>query len=82
MKQKIIQIGNSQGVIIPKEMMDKMGYKVGDELYVVDDQSIKGVVLSEKVLDNHYSTRSTQVKQIIDELNEEYHDDLKELANK
>ncbi|MEG3088689.1 AbrB/MazE/SpoVT family DNA-binding domain-containing protein [Sphingomonas sp. PB4P5] len=31
---KIIKIGNSQGVILPKDMLDQMHVVLGDELHV------------------------------------------------
>lgn len=34
MKQKIINIGNSAGVIIPKEYLDDLGLVVGEELQI------------------------------------------------
>lgn len=33
---QIIKIGNSQGVILPKEMLDRLHVALGDKLYVRD----------------------------------------------
>ena len=33
---KIIKVGNSQGIILPKDMLAKLGVGLGDELDVVD----------------------------------------------
>lgn len=33
---KLTQIGNSVGVILPKEMLVKLGLEKGDEIYVTD----------------------------------------------
>ena len=82
MKQKIIQIGSSQGVIIPKEMMDKLGYKVGDELYVVDDQAIKGLVLSEKQLDSEYNSGNAKFMELVEEIDNKYKTAWDNLSNK
>lgn len=40
---KVIKVGNSLGVILPKDMLTKLGVDVGDRLDFVDDP--KGVVL-------------------------------------
>jgi antitoxin component of MazEF toxin-antitoxin module len=34
MTQKIIQIGSSAGVTIPKRQLDELGLKVGDEINI------------------------------------------------
>ncbi len=41
---KIRKIGNSQGVVLPKEMLDRLGLAEGDVLYVSD--SAEGIKLS------------------------------------
>ena len=33
-KYKIRRIGNSQGVIIPKDVLERYGYNIGDEIYL------------------------------------------------
>ena len=35
-KIKVRKIGNSQGVVLPKEMLDRHGVAEGDMLYVID----------------------------------------------
>lgn len=34
---KVIKIGNSQGVILPREVLTKLGVELGDSLDLVDD---------------------------------------------
>lgn len=41
---KIRKIGNSQGVVLPKEMLDRLGLAEGDVLYV--SESAEGIKLS------------------------------------
>jgi len=36
LKLKLIQIGNSTGVILPKELLDKLRVQKGDELHVLE----------------------------------------------
>ena len=35
-KIKLRRIGNSQGVVLPKEILDRYGLAEGDALYVID----------------------------------------------
>lgn len=47
MQQKIIQIGNSLGIIIPKSMLVKVGLKLGDvvDVYIENDKLIISSIL-------------------------------------
>lgn len=36
MKLKLIAVGNSTGVILPKELLDKLRVEKGDELHVIE----------------------------------------------
>lgn len=33
---KIIKVGNSQGVILPKELLARLGVEIGDQVDIVD----------------------------------------------
>lgn len=39
MNTVIRKIGNSEGVIIPKEILDKLGVSAGDSLSIVSDEN-------------------------------------------
>ena len=39
MKAKIISVGNSAGIILPKEMLDSLKLEKGDTLYLRESQS-------------------------------------------
>lgn len=41
---KLVKIGNSVGVILPKALMDRMQLAIGDELHLIDTQ--KGVEIT------------------------------------
>jgi putative addiction module antidote len=41
---KLVKIGNSVGVILPKALMDRMQLSIGDELHIIDTQ--KGVEIT------------------------------------
>jgi len=44
MKLKVAQIGNSCGVVLPKELLSKLNVEKGDDLFVVE--SPIGITLS------------------------------------
>lgn len=79
MIQKLIQIGNSVGVIIPQVFRNEAGLKPGDEVEV----KLKGtdVVFSKS---KKKLTGGVNVKfiKIVDEFINEHEDVLKELANR
>jgi putative addiction module antidote len=37
MNTKIQKIGNSEGIIIPKDVLDRMGLKVGDDISLTEE---------------------------------------------
>lgn len=71
-KLKVTQIGNSLGVILPKEMITDMGIGKGDELFVT--KSPEGHVVSPN--DPSFEEQMTAVRQIM----REYRNTLRELA--
>ena len=48
MIQKIIQVGNSLALTIPKSFIDKTGFKAGDELYDHQEPQSKSLIISTK----------------------------------
>jgi putative addiction module antidote len=71
-KLKVTQIGNSLGVILPKEMISELGIGKGDELFVT--KSPEGHVVSAN--DPAFEEQMTAVRQIM----REYRNTLRELA--
>lgn len=45
MKQKIIKVGNSAAVVIPKEFLDRSKISVGDILEVETDSQMKMLIM-------------------------------------
>ncbi len=45
MTQKIIQVGNSAAIVIPKEYLETLGVKVGTKVEVSLDPTIKQLVV-------------------------------------
>lgn len=71
MMQQAIQIGNSVGIIIPKNVLEEKGIKIGDKLHV----DIKPIEKSVSGVDIKF------VK-MVDEFIEEHKDVLEQLAHK
>lgn len=60
MKQKIIQIGSSAGVTIPKKELTKLGLAVGDEVKITvepatsaPENKVELVALTQKLIKRH-----------------------------
>jgi putative addiction module antidote len=58
---KITQIGNSLGVILPKEVLAKLRVDKGDALFLTE--SAEGVVL--RATDEVFATQMTQAREIM-----------------
>lgn len=48
MIQKVIQVGNSLALTIPKSFIDKTGFKAGDEIYVQQEPHSKSLIITTK----------------------------------
>ncbi|MFS8159372.1 MAG: AbrB/MazE/SpoVT family DNA-binding domain-containing protein [Candidatus Roizmanbacteria bacterium] len=46
MLQKIIQVGNSLALTIPKAFIDKTGFSAGDKIYVHQEPSSKSLIIT------------------------------------
>ena len=81
MLQKIIQVGNSLALTIPKSFIDKTGFKAGDEIYVQQEPRTKSLLITSK-------DRSNQMKLSPDlflwmsNIEEKYSKAIKDLAKK
>ena len=73
MKLELKKIGNSTGLILPKELLTRLGLQLGDELYVTElpDRSVKLTV---------YSPHHDKVMEIGREVFREYRETFKALA--
>jgi putative addiction module antidote len=58
---KVIQIGNSLGVILPKEVLAKLRVEKGDALFVTE--SVDGVTL--RANDEAFAKQMTQAREIM-----------------
>ena len=72
MKLKITTVGNSVGVILPKEMLARLKVSKGDSLFVTEVPD--GVTL------RPYDTEFAEQMELAREIMKEYRDVLRELA--
>ncbi len=70
---QIRKIGNSTGIILPKELLAKLSLKAGDKLHIVE-QTEKGLKLSP------YDPKHAKVMSIARQVMDEYKDTLQALA--
>jgi len=58
----IRKIGNSDGVILPKEMLDRLNLKTGDQLQIVETD--KGITL--KPVDDSFERQMDAARKVMD----------------
>ena len=79
MKQKIIQIGNSAGVTIPKEVLKETGLKNGSRVYVEKDPNGETIYITRK--ERLFTSSITpDFLAVLDKVNKKYGAALKRLA--
>lgn len=81
MVQTIINIGNSQGIIIPKEILKKLKVKKGDSLSI-ELEGENSIVLSKKSYKKTTPKVSQEFLSWLEEFNSRYKNALQELASK
>lgn len=81
MAQSIINIGNSQGIILPKDILDKLDIKKGDtvEIELENDSVIK---ISKEGQKSTKANISSELLGWLDGFNKRYKTALQELASK
>lgn len=81
MIQKIIKVGNSAAVTIPKDFMKKTGLSIGDKISMESDIMAKMIVVKPKDQEgkNHLTP---EFFQWLDRISRKYESTIKELAVK
>ena len=82
MTQKLIQIGNSTGIIIPKVLLETLGLKPGSEVNVETDKNTRSLIIQIKGVSLKSTSINTHFLKILDKVNNEYGRALQELAEK
>lgn len=80
MTQKIIQIGNSTGVILPKALLEALNLKSGEEVSVEPDVHSQVILITKKGSATKSLTVSSHFSTILEKVNKEYGQALKKLA--
>lgn len=62
MNTTIRKIGNSEGVILPKELLDRLNMKAGDQLQIVETD--KGITL--EPLDDSFERQMEAARKVMD----------------
>jgi putative addiction module antidote len=62
MNTTIRKIGNSEGVILPRELLDRLNLKTGDQLEIVETS--KGIAL--KPVDDSFERQMKAAREVMD----------------
>ncbi|OGK30216.1 hypothetical protein A3B02_02165 [Candidatus Roizmanbacteria bacterium RIFCSPLOWO2_01_FULL_42_14] len=81
MIQKVIQVGNSLALTIPKSFIDQTGFKAGDELFVHQDLRSKSLIVTPKSNASKMKI-SPELFSWLYDIEEKYGEVIKELAQK
>ena len=80
MEQKIVQIGNSAGIVIPKTILNNAGLKVGSKVIVQKDPNGTTIILTQGNK-SVISSISPDFVEAVKKVNQKYGKALKDLAN-
>jgi putative addiction module antidote len=80
-RQKITKIGNSLGVILPKELREIIGVSEGSSLILKADKGKKWILISEETSEASYEP-DPDFQKILKETEEEYRKVLEDLSKK
>ena len=81
MKQRVIQIGNSTGVTIPKKILKETGLKNGSFVYVEKDPNGKTIYITQK--ERIFNSSITpDFLGVLEKVNKRYGPALRRLAKK
>jgi putative addiction module antidote len=81
MLQKIIKVGNSLALTIPKSFINQTGYKAGDEVFVQQEPSSKSLIITTKDQAKKMKL-SPDLFSWLNDMEEKYSDAIKDLAKK
>lgn len=84
MNQKVLKVGTSAAVTIPKASLKELGLKIGDKVFVNINHSESAIVFSKKPIQNisFISKRDTEIMRWTKNFIEKYRKDLESLAKK
>ena len=80
MLRKICTIGNSCGVSIPKEILEKLHFAVGTHVDIKVDEKAKNIIIGPADVKSHYKTIDKEFASQVDDFIKLYKPALKALA--
>jgi putative addiction module antidote len=80
MKQKVIKIGSSIGVVLPKPVAEKLGFKAGQEINL--NPTANGGVTIDRITPQSKSAENSKLIAWAEEAVERYRPALEALKNK
>ena len=81
MIQKVIQVGNSLALTIPKSFIDKTGFKAGDEIFVHQEPKSRSLIITTKEQAKKMKM-SPDLFSWLNAIEEKYSEAIKKLAQK
>ena len=84
MSQKVIKIGNSVGVVIPQNLRNKLGVKLGSEVIVEEsiDKSSINIRIRKKGSKKSSSSITPNFLELVKRVNKRYGPAFRELAKR
>ncbi|PIT92413.1 MAG: hypothetical protein COU08_02820 [Candidatus Harrisonbacteria bacterium CG10_big_fil_rev_8_21_14_0_10_42_17] len=79
MTQKVLKVGSSAGVTIPKKALEKLGLKIGDEISVEVSKNKQSVTIKPA---QELSRDDVIIARLTNDFINRYEQDLKSLAKK
>ena len=79
MLQNFVQIGNSKGIILSKDLLKKLGLDTVKQVHVEPNPQTGVIVISKKAIPKQ--STNPRLLSILDKVNKEYGPALKKLAN-
>ena len=76
-KVKLRKIGNSIGIIIPREVLENKNLTLEDEMYISEE--VDGILITKKPF---YSTITPQAIKLAEEIIQDYKTDFEDLVGK
>jgi len=71
MTQKIIQIGNSTGIIIPKALLDSLGLQQGSEVEIDTDTQLQALIIQNQKTAKKASSISQHFLGVLEKVNKD-----------
>lgn len=77
-KQKLTKIGNSVGIIIPKDLRDSLEIGEGSEVFLTESADRKSLIMESQI---SQKAPSPEFFEMLERVSKEYEDALKTLAS-